>query len=417
MLFIYSFIASLFHHKALLWLEKRVAKGKEDPLRFKEKLGIYKKEFPFKGKNIIHLHGASVGEVRSLLPIIEFIHKKNPDYYFVITSSTKTSADMLKNILPDYVYHIYFPIDTPQAVKKFLAYVQPKKIIITESEIWPNFLHFSHKNKIPIYALNMILSQRSLDRWQWGLCFIKKILSYYSMFLVQNEATALFIKQHSNKKTYIMDNIKYAAKKETYNQQEFNYFQNKFQDKKIILLLSTHDDEEKQFINLFKPITKQRPDLQLIIIPRHPYRMSDIEKSVDSPIYKYSKVNTESQESHYGNIFFVDVIGKVSLFCALSDVTIIGNSFNNKGGGHNPIEPALYKTALITGSKTQNLEEIISDFKQAQAIIITDNAQEAFQKAIYLIDHEMEKRSYIQRAETLYQKKHQKITHFINEFF
>ncbi len=385
-MFFYALITRIFHWIAPLVLKYRLLKNKEDKHRYDEKRGLYPHSVNRPTGFLVRIHGASVGETLSSLPIIEKLLSNHADITIMVTSNTLTSASVMKNMLPTRCFHLYAPLDTPQAVDNFYKTYKPDIELILDSEIWPNSLVYAHKKNIPVFGVNTRLSDKSMKNWAKSPVFLKKILSAYTHFFVQNETTASFIAQYFNGNITLCDNLKWAATPTLFNDTDVSVLQEQCKNRFIICLLSTHDAEEK---NITESLMKQRffkdKNNLLIIVPRHPHRKDIILNALKS-IYPNDIICRSDTLIIDKNIqvYLADTLGEIMLWSSLADLIFMGNSLSLKGGGHNPIEPASLGKPLCVGNKIQNFTEIYTIFKQHDACVFAENYMDLAAKMMVL---------------------------------
>ena len=157
----------------------RLLKKKEDIIRFKEKFGFFSKKRT-KGK-LIWFHGASVGEIQSIIPLLEKFEKNNKISQILITSNTLSSSKILKKLKLRKIVHQFFPIDTNFISENFIKYWKPSKAFFIDSEIWPNMIYNLKKNKIPIILLNGRITKKTFNRWKFFSNFSKKNFSKFNL--------------------------------------------------------------------------------------------------------------------------------------------------------------------------------------------------------------------------------------------
>lgn len=386
----YRVITTIFHWIAPLILKYRLLKGKEDKNRYFEKLGIYSNSVSRPQGFLVRIHGASIGETISALPIIKNLLEEYSDISIMVTSNTVTSANLMSKKLPHRCFHIYAPIDTPQAVEKFYQSYAPNIEIILDSEIWPNCLIQSYKNKIPVIGINTRLSDKSMAYWKKNSEFLKDILLAYHHFFVQNEKIAHFLSLHFNGEITICDNLKWATYPEFPSSDMIQNLQKQIANRFAICLLSTHEPEEKNITQLLKQhkFFDNKQNL-LIIVPRHPHRKNNIITELKSIDRFNIQLRSDNQNlSSQTQIYIADTLGEVMLWSYLADIIFMGHSFSLNGGGHNPIEPATIGKPLMVGNKIGNFTEIYNIFKNNDACVFSDTIQDLVCKMMLLRDNQ-----------------------------
>ena len=184
---LYKAAMAAFEPFAPVVLNGRARRGKEDPLRIAERLGRPSRERP-PGK-LVWLHGVSVGESLSLLPLIDRTRAERPDLSLLVTSGTVTSAALLAKRLPDGVIHQYVPIDGPQAVKSFIDHWRPDLGLFAESEFWPNLIFGAKSRGTRLAVVSARITARTAEGWEKRRAAAKAILSAFDLILPQDAAT------------------------------------------------------------------------------------------------------------------------------------------------------------------------------------------------------------------------------------
>ncbi len=185
---LYRLLTFFLHFFLRLYLKIRILKNKEDPQRYEEKLGIYKiKNF----YTDLWFHAASLGEIKSITPLI-FNYSKNNK--ILITTSTLSSSKYCEYMFNNdrNIIHQFAPLDSPQIVKRFLQYWKPRLSIFVDSELWPNLI-FESKKISKLILLNARLSDRSFKKWQLIKNFAKKIFTKFDSIIVQSKKDKSFI--------------------------------------------------------------------------------------------------------------------------------------------------------------------------------------------------------------------------------
>ena len=358
MLNLYKFLSYVIIPFILINLFLRLANNKEDKKRYKERFG--NSHYKFKSfKKVIWIHAASVGEFKSCHLIIE---KYCKDFQILVTTTTKSSADYINKYYYNEVIHQYIPFDVPSWCSRFLYYWKPSIVLWIESDIWPNMLKIIRERQIKCFFINARISPKSFNKWK----ILKKLysvsLSTFYKIYAQSPNDLKRINILSNVDVDYIGNLKLT-----------NNFKNKiYQNKKkkfSIMLASTHETEEENIIKNLKQIIKTN-QLRLCIAPRHPERIIHICKLLIENNFSYS---LDSKEKNFENdVVIIDSFGKLDFYFNYSEIVILGGSFISKGG-HNPIEPAKYGCAIISGMHIYNWQNVYDDMLKNEACIIMDN--------------------------------------------
>ncbi len=368
MYFIYSVIANLIFLFSPIIFLFRIINGKEDYKRYQEKLCIYKKMNKLKS---VWLHAASVGELMSIIPIIERLEKSFSVKQIILTTSTTSSAKIFKKQKLKKTIHKYYPLDTNYLTNKFIDIWKPQLAIFVESEIWPNMFKNLDKNKIPIIILNARITKKSFQRWKIFKNFSASIFSKISLALPSNLESQRFLKKLGVKNIKIAGNLKFYGKNIKINQNKFEFYR-KFKKFTTWCAASTHEGEEILVAKLHKALKINNKTLLTIIIPRHINRSEKIITNLEKlnlNIVTYSSRNKIRKNT---DIFLVDAYGEAANFYQLCKITFVGGSIV-KHGGQNPLEPARLGNFILNGPNICNFKEIYAYLKKNKISVTTSN--------------------------------------------
>ena len=355
MLFFYRILINLVLLLSPIIILFRIIKKKEHPTRFLEKLGIPSKN-RMQGK-VIWFHGSSVGEVLSIMPLIERLEKNSKIKQIVITSSTLSSSKVLEKYKLNKTVHQFFPIDANLIIKKFLNYWKPTAVFFVESEIWPNTIQNLHKRNIKIALLNARITNKTFTKWFKFKSFSKDIFNKFDLCLCQNKETKIYLKKLGTKNIKNLGNLKFSESKKIKKINKIKNF--KLLNNKNILFggISTHYDEEIFCGKVHLELKNKYKKFISIIIPRHVNRAESIKNDLENLKLKVhlhsSKINIENDT----DIYLVDTYGETKSFLNMCKVVYLGGSII-KRGGQNPLEAARSGCKVIHGSNVNNFKEI-----------------------------------------------------------
>jgi len=352
MFFVYEVLGLIFIIFSPIIFLIRIMLGKENPKRFLEKFCIYSKNPNF--KKTIWLHGASVGEILSIIPIIQELEKNKKINKILLSSSTTSSALIFSKYKFKKTTHIYFPIDTNYLTNKFINYWNPKVAIFIDSEIWPNMFKNLEKNNIPIVLINGRITKKSFMRWMKFPSFAIKIFKKISLALPQNTETLKYLKILGVKKIKFVGNLKYFGQSKNFLDKSTKL---KFKNRLIFCAASTHYNEELFIGKLHKELKSKYKNLLTIIIPRHVNRSNSIINELESVNLNTVTRSSRQKISKTTDIYIVDTYGEATKFYELSKVTFLGGSLI-KHGGQNPLEPARLGNYILHGPNIQNFKEV-----------------------------------------------------------
>ena len=351
MFFFYEFLAITFLLLSPIIFALRIIVGKEDLDRFLEKFCIYKSN----NKNqTIWFHGASVGEIMSIIPIIKILEKKDKVQKILLTSNTTSSASVIKKIKLRKTQHVYFPIDENFLANKFLEIWKPKVAIFVDSEIWPNMIKNLKRKSIPIVLINGRITPKSYSRWSKFPNFAKKIFSNFALALPQNKETKIYLNKLGVKNLKIAGNLKYFGEKKSKINSDVKKI---FKNRKIFCCASTHDDEEDLITEAHINVKKNINNLLTVIIPRHVYRTDRIVSLLESKKLNVITRSSRKKIKKSTDIYIVDTYGEARKFYEMSNLCFVGGSLIDHGG-QNPLEPARGKNYIIFGPFVHNFKEV-----------------------------------------------------------
>ncbi len=346
----YYLITTVFYYLLYPYLYLRILKKKECPLRYKEKLGI-----SLKTRNngyLIWFHCSSIGELKSIFPIIDHYLKKNQ---ILVTTSTLGSNEVFqkKYYNTNNIIHQYAPIDSPQIIKKFFKKWNPNIIFFTESEIWPNQIFYAKNNNIPIILLNARISNKSFIKWKLIKKSMNKILNCFDLILCQSNESADYFNYFGNNNIKMLGNLKFVVSGDFENKEENLNLQKRL----VFIALSTHPTEEEVCIKIHSSLKSQYPNLLTIIIPRHINRIPEIQKIIINT--KLNFLIAESLDNFKNNtdILIINSYGNTKKILKSSKYVFIGGSLVDHGG-QNPIEVAYNNSLIFHGPHVHNFTEI-----------------------------------------------------------
>ena len=218
MLVVYRILINFIFILSPIIIFLRLLKKKEDLKRFKEKFCFFSEQ---RGKgNLIWFHGASVGEIKSIIPILEKLEKNKIVDKILITSNTLSSSNIIHKFKFKKVIHQFFPIDTNYLSKKFLNYWDPSVVFFIDSEIWPNMFINLNKRKIPINLLNGRITKKSYSRWKFFSNFSKKLFNMIELCLSASHQSKNYLKQLGTKKVKFFGNLKFSETEKKTNRRK-----------------------------------------------------------------------------------------------------------------------------------------------------------------------------------------------------
>ena len=376
MLFIYRIIINLITLTSPLIILLRLIKKKEDPKRFKEKFCFFSKK-KIKGK-LIWFHGASVGEILSVIPLIEKLEKKKEIKQILVTSNTLSSSKIIKNLKLKKVIHQFFPIDTNYHTQKFLKYWRPSAAIFIDSEVWPNMIYNIKKNDISLALINARITDKSFKKWKIFSKFARNIFQQFDICLSSNLKSRKYLKLLGVKKIRYIGNLKFTQTEK--DSSELNKsLKQFFLKKKIWCASSTHQNEEKICLEVHKKLKLKYKDLLTIIIPRHIHRTKEILNEIKKLGLIVHLHESKKNISNKTDIYLVNSFGQTKSFFKICKTIFLGGSII-KHGGQNPLEPVRYGCKILHGPNVWNFDEIYTLLKKYKITSKVYNPKQLFLK-------------------------------------
>jgi len=380
--FFYTAINLLLLPFIVLGLVYRVFVGKEDLQRVNERFGLASISRP-QGK-VVWIHAASVGEAMSVSKLVDYLHEKKINILF--TSYTLNSSKAIQKKYGNKVIHQFIPIENYFTIKLFLRKWKPSLAIFVESEFWPMIIYQTSKD-VEIISLNTRISDNTRKNWIKLRPFVKAMLSKVTYFYPQSKGDLEFIKNLGFANAKYLGNIKYSVNIPSPSRDVVNKLSESIGKRPVITLFSSHNPEEKLFIDIFVKLKNKYPKLLLIICPRHPERSEEITDILNKKNLRYAVRSKGELPDSKTEIYISNTIGELPVMFEISDLNIVGGSFNKDIGGHNPIEPAIQKKASLMGPHHYNFSEIVEDFKTKKAIFICDDVKLLEEQIIELLDN------------------------------
>ena len=367
------------------FVERRKKQNKEPYERFNERLGKYNIKRP-EGK-LYWMHGASVGESVSMLPLIDKLLKEDENLSILVTTGTITSAEIMQKRLPKRAFHQYIPFDVPSYANRLVEHFKPNAVLWFESELWPSLISAIKKHNIPLILVNGRISDKTYARWKRFKSIAQELLSCFTMCLAQSEQDKNRLQFLNAPKVNCVGNLKFSALPLPIDANKKAEILNSIGNRRVFLLSSTHSNEEEQFALHLKEFKKLVKDTLIISVPRHPNRGASIQEIFDKNGFNTSLRSKGEPITDKTDIYIADPIGEMGIWYSISSVSFVGGSLIAHGG-QNFIEPARDKNAVIVGPHMHNFKEMLQNAKIADAVYQKHSAADIVEEAIALFNEE-----------------------------
>ncbi|CCJ05983.1 3-deoxy-D-manno-octulosonic acid transferase [Methylocystis sp. SC2] len=370
--------ATPFASAVLNW---RANHGKEDPARLAERMGESNRPRP-RGR-LVWLHGASVGESLSLLPLIERFIQRGLDV--LVTSGTVSSARVLSARLPAGAFHQYAPIDAPKFVERFLDHWRPDIAVFAESELWPNIVAGVRARGAPLVLANARISRKSAERWRAVPGAAKSVFGAVDLCLAQDSDNAARFLALGARCVRIAGNLKFDVPPPPADSAKLAAFNGAIGARPAWAAVSTHPGEEDLVLDAHLDMAAQTPSLLTIIAPRRWERGVEIVEAARARGLTAALRSQESEPRRDVDVYVVDSVGELGLIFRSVGVVLMGKSLLPGGGGQNPIEPAKLGCAILHGPHVENFAEAYGELAAAKAAARVADAASLARAAQYLL--------------------------------
>lgn len=342
-------------------LHRRRRHGKEDRERASERLGIANIARP--DGVLVWVHGASNGECVAALPLIETLIANG--FKVLVTSGTVTSAVLMRERLPDGAVHQFVPVDAPAATARFLKHWRPDIGLFVDSDLWPNLILGAKAVGTRLALVNARMSQRSFESWRWARKTAATILGAFDVCLAQDEQIAARFRQLGSTDVRVVGSLKEDAPPLPYDAARLAELEQATRGRHILLAAQTHPGEDETILPAHDALRLRYPELLTIIVPRHTTRGAEIAELCATR--KFRQRSKGGRIEPDTGVYIADTMGELGLFYRLARFAFVGGTLVPLGG-HNPLEPARLRCAVLAGPHTFNSASAYRAVLEAQGI-------------------------------------------------
>jgi 3-deoxy-D-manno-octulosonic-acid transferase len=315
------------------------------------------------------LHAVSVGEVIAAVPLVHALRQRFPHLPILVSTVTETGQATAREKMAADVC-LYFPLDYIWVVRQMIARLQPRLFVMVETEIWPNFLHELIRQEIPAILVNGRISPRSFRGYRRLRPFMRRILPSITTFSMQTKSDAerIITIGAEPSRVHITGNIKYDLPLTPLSPAEEHVLRDDLGlgGAPVFMAGSTHRGEEDMVIAAYQLARAQVPALRLLLAPRHVDRLDEIEALLHKhqlTVHRRSRGH-QSSHSREASVLLLDTIGELAQLYAIGTVVFVGGSFVPIGG-HNVLEPAAHRKAILFGPHMHNFQAIATALLEA----------------------------------------------------
>ncbi len=370
----YAGAASLLGPVADRVLERRAAAGKEDRARLNERRGAA--SLPRPDGALVWLHAASVGESLVALSLAEALLAARSDLSILITSGTVTSANLIALRAPQRVMHQYAPVDRPAWAARFIAHWRPDAGVFLESEIWPNLIAAAARAGVPLALANARMNAASIRGWGRFSGAFRALASSFEWIGAADARTAEGLRRLTGRAPALTANLKLEAAQPDPDPQALDEVRAALNGRPVFTAASTHAGEEAILARAHARILKTRPDALMILAPRHPARADEAGEAIRAQGLAFVRRAQGEAPGDGVAVWLADTMGEMGLWYAVSPAAVIGGSFIDGIGGHNPVEATRAGSAVITGPFTASFADVYAAYRAHDAVLTAATADE-----------------------------------------
>ena len=352
---------------APLYFKDRARKGKEDAARLPERFGRAYAERP--SGPLVWLHAASVGESGVAAQLIEALAARYPSLRFLVSTGTRTSADLMQRRALPNTQHVYAPLDREDVVRRFLAHWQPSLGVFIESELWPNLILAAEANETPLALVNARMSASTLNRWRRWKMAAQRLLRPFSVLLAADAGTATGLSELAGRPVANVGNLKLASAPPRLDANALQTLRAMIGARPVWLAASTHPGEDEILLDAHERVRAAAPDALLIIAPRHPERGEAVAALADG-----APRRSFGQDIGDASVYVADTMGELALMYAAVPVAFVAGSLLTQYRGHNPVEAAHGDAAIVSGLHVDSFADLFEALGAANAYDVADDS-------------------------------------------
>ncbi len=340
-----------------LVLARRRIRGQEDAARIAEREGRATRPRPRGG--LAWIHGASVGETLSALPLIEAMLARDAALQVLVTSGTVSSARLLAERLPLRALHQFAPLDAAPWVNRFLDHWRPDLAIWLESELWPNMIAAAKSRGAPLLLVNGRMSERALRGWRRFPRLARTLVGAFDLVLAQSEPHARRFAALGAPHVRAPGNLKFAAAPLPADGAALASLRAQIGARSVWLAASVHPGEEAIAAAAHRRVRDRIGDALAILVPRHPHKAGAMHEAVARMGFAVARRSAGAAVSPGTAVYLADTLGELGLFYRLADIALVGGSLVPHGG-QNPLEPAALGCPVLHGPHMDNFADAVA---------------------------------------------------------
>lgn len=386
----YSLVFYLLVPLVLMRLVYRSRRAPDYRRRWRERFGFFRlPEDWYAGRRCLWIHAVSVGETVAAVPLINLLQQRYPDRYLVVTTMTPTGSERVRALFGEAVFHVYLPYDLPGAMKRFVRCIGPELVILMETELWPNLLYRCNREGCRTMLVNARLSEKSARGYRFLAPLTRQMLESLDVIAAQATADAdRFIALGAPaERVTVAGSLKFDIPPPTPEQQlPPTFYELSQQQRPILVAASTREGEEAKVLAAFRQCLDRRPELLLILVPRHPERFDSVHRLCREQGLNTVRRSAGDAYDHATQVFLGDSMGEMRYYYAIADLAFVGGSLVDTGC-HNILEPAAQGVPVLIGPSRFNFETASNLLQEAGALIIVKDPEDLAVQVLRLLDN------------------------------
>jgi len=392
--FIYSQLIRLILPFILLRLWWNGRRAPELRRNWYQRLGIV----PRASGTVVWVHAVSVGETIAAAPMVRRLLARNPGITILMTAMTDTGLAQARKMFADQVQYAYAPYDTPGAIRRFLDRVNPRILVIMETEIWPNMIRQCRTRRVPVFLINARLSERSARGYERIRGLAAPIMRSISWVAAQAEKDAERFRRIgvAAEKVAVTGSVKFDVDIPGDVRAAAMALRQELAGRPVWIAGSTHGSENDQLLAAHGKVLAEHPGALLILVPRHPDRFEPVaEKAVKEGLTLARRSLGEGPAQ--AQVYLGDTMGELMMLYGASDLAFVGGSLIERGG-HNPLEPAGWGIPVFSGPHIFNFETIYQSLLNGRGVKLVTDADDLAAHVSSLFSDCKEREAIGQRA-------------------
>ena len=364
-------------------------RGRKEPgyrVAMRERLGFGPSQPP----GAVWVHAVSLGETRASSALIEALRERLPGMRLLLTHGTATGRDAGRALMHEGDTQAWLPLDTPGAVRRFLARKRPAIGVLMETEIWPELLHATYSARLTMVLANARLSERSARRGERFAALMRPAAAAVTDVLAQTEDDAERLRDAGAPHVALCGNLKFdvhpsqalLARGRTWRQAI---------GRPVVLAAITREGEEELLLREWGRASGRNPFL--IVVPRHPQRFDEVEALMKENGLRVARRSSWGEmppaEALQVDAWLGDSLGEMPLYYGCADVALLGGSFMPLGG-HNLIEAAASGCPVVMGPSTFNFAEAARQAALAGAAWQEPDMAHALRRALQVVSSDLQ---------------------------